>query len=203
MVTRYRKRYRYELLCPPMSPRDGAREIRADFARLYTEHAPDVFAAALRVVHDPDIAADITQDVFLDLWIRPERYEPERGELRPYLRLRGRSRALDVGRTSRARARLEERLMHLEATRPGSVADASVRAAAREEWTALTAAMERLPAEQREAVALVHLGGFTTGEVAVASSVPLGTAKSRVRLGLQRMRAELERGGAESLAEAA
>jgi len=175
-----------------MSPRDGAREIRADFARVYMEHAPDVFATALSVVRDPDIAADITQDVFLDLWIRPDRYEPERGELRPYLRLRGRSRALDVSRTSRARVRLEDRLMHLAATGPACVPDASVRAAAREQWTALTAGIGQLPAEQREAVALVHVGGFTAGEVAVAASVPLGTAKSRVRIGLEKLRAGID-----------
>jgi RNA polymerase sigma-70 factor (ECF subfamily) len=161
------------------------------FAALFAEHLDAVVRAAQTVVHDRQLAEDVAQDVFLDLWLRPGRYDPARGELRPYLRLRARSRALDVLRTQAARARLDDRLAGAAATEVATAPDAATGAVGRERAAVLTRALRALPGEQREAVALAYVGGFTAADIAVARRVPVGTAKSRVRLGLEKLRVTL------------
>src|SRR5919202_1877481 len=152
----------------------------ATFARAYDENAAGVYGAALRVLGNPAAAQDVAHDVFLRLWRRPAAFDPRRGDLGTYLRLMARSRALDLWRTAQASGRASDRLK-IAAGRDEPRADE-----------------QRAPPDsQREAVVLAYWGGLTAGEIAVRSGVPVGTAKSRVRLGLQRMRAELREAKAE------
>src|SRR3954453_943582 len=72
------------------------------FARMYDEHGPAVYGAALRVLGNPAAAQDVAQDVFLRLWRRPAAFDPRRGDLGAYLRLMARSRALDLWRSAQA-----------------------------------------------------------------------------------------------------
>jgi RNA polymerase sigma-70 factor (ECF subfamily) len=161
------------------------------FERAYDEHARGVYAAALRILGDPVQAQDVTQDVFLRLWRRPERFDARRGELGSYLRLMARSRALDLWREGQAAGRMSDRLKvvveHADAPVDGAPAPAAER---REARTAVRAALERLPLAQREALVLAYWGGMTAEEIARRAHVPLGTAKSRIRLGLARLRDE-------------
>src|SRR3954465_14883984 len=80
------------------------------FARMYDDHAPAVYGAALRVLGNPAAAQDVAQDVFLRLWRRPSAFDPRRGDLGAYLRLMARSRALDLWRTAQAGGRATDRL---------------------------------------------------------------------------------------------
>src|SRR3954447_9355817 len=80
------------------------------FARIYDDHAPAVYGAALRVLGNPAAARDVAQDVFLRLWRRPSAFDPRRGDLGAYLRLMARSRALDLWRTAQAGGRAHDRL---------------------------------------------------------------------------------------------
>jgi RNA polymerase sigma-70 factor (ECF subfamily) len=177
----------------------------ATFAGAYDEHGPAVYGAALRVLGNPATAQDVAQDVFLRLWRRPSAFDPRRGDLGAYLRLMARSRALDLWRTAQAGGRATDRLKIAsgrDEARPETepVARFELSEHARE----VRAALGTLPAPQREAVVLAYWGGLTADEIAARSGVPLGTAKSRVRLGLQRMRGALERERAEEVvAEAA
>jgi RNA polymerase sigma-70 factor, ECF subfamily len=162
------------------------------FARVYARHARGVYASAMAVLHDHARAQDVVQDVFLRLWRRPATFDPRRGGLETYLRLMARSRALDVRRETQATARIGERLGHLtERTAP-----ASPGAAAAVERREVRTAIGRLPAGQREALVLTYWGGLTAAEVARHADVPLGTAKSRVRLGLIKLREAYESTGA-------
>jgi RNA polymerase sigma-70 factor, ECF subfamily len=179
----------------------------AAFARLYDEHSGSVYGAALRVLGNPATAQDVAQDVFLRLWRDPGRFDARRGDLGAYLRLMARSRALDLWRTAQAAGRATDR-MKIAAGRdvPRPEEQPAVQAESGERRRTVRAALGTLPPPQREAVVLAYWGGLTADEIARRAGVPVGTAKSRVRLGLQRMRAELERIGAapaESLAEAA
>jgi RNA polymerase sigma-70 factor (ECF subfamily) len=165
------------------------------FASAYAQHARSVHAAAMRVLGDPSRAQDVVQDVFARVWARPNRYDARRGELGPYLRLMARSRALDLWREGQAAGRASDRVRDLVAVQaPGHDADArpdamTVRAETRE---TVRDALRQLPGPQREALVLAYWGGLTADEIAQRSDIPLGTAKSRIRLGLTRMRGTLE-----------
>src|SRR5688500_13744985 len=163
------------------------------FARIYDQHSRGVYGAAMRILGDPARAQDVTQDVFLRVWRTPGRFDARRGELGSYLRLMARSRALDLWRESqaagRARDRLETIVEHDEKIRiddrPSVIAERD------EDRAVVRRALGRLPVAQREALVLAYFGGLTADEIARRSGVPLGTAKSRLRLGLTKLRSEL------------
>jgi RNA polymerase sigma-70 factor, ECF subfamily len=160
----------------------------SQFAGIYARHARGVHAAAMAVLHDHARAQDVVQDVFLRLWRRPHAFDPGRGGLGAYLRLMARSRALDVHREAQAGRRVGERLKLLaERTAP-----APLGAPAALERDAVRTAIRRLPDGQREAVVLTYWAGLTAAEIARHADVPLGTAKSRVRLGLIKLREAYE-----------
>lgn len=161
------------------------------FDRAFRDHSRGVHASAYRVLGDAARAHDVVQDVFLRLWRNPGRFDPARGDLGAYLRLMARSRALDLLREGQALERAGDRLQLVvdrsEAPVEGRPAPA---AELRQEATTVRTALTRLPAAQREAVVLAYWGGLTADEVARRARVPLGTAKSRIRLGLARLRDE-------------
>jgi RNA polymerase sigma-70 factor, ECF subfamily len=162
-----------------------------EFERAYDEHSRGVYAAALRILGNPAQAQDVTQDVFLRLWRRPGRFDPRRGDLGAYLRLMARSRALDLWREGQAAGRMSDRLKIVAVAGEAPVDIAPAPAVERgEARTAVRAALERLPIAQREALVLAYWGGLTADEIARRVEVPLGTAKSRIRLGLARLRDE-------------
>jgi len=143
------------------------------------------------VLRDAGRAEDVVQDVFLRLWRRPDAYDPSRGPLSVYLRLMARSRALDLWREAEVRDRTRRRVeTAVDAVLPPADAPAAtaLRAADRE---VIGAALRALPHDQRDAVALAYWGGLTAEEISAHSGVPLGTVKSRIRLGLHKLRRAL------------
>ena len=161
------------------------------FADAYAAHARGVYAAALRVLGRPADAEEVAQEVFLRLWRDPTRFDPARGELGPYLRLMARSRALDLYRKDQADARARDGLELMESRRGDEREhDPSAAAELAEMRLAIGDALRRLPPEQREAVVLNHFLGVTAREIAQRSHVPFGTARSRIRIGLAKLRAE-------------
>ncbi|HEV2815018.1 MAG TPA: sigma-70 family RNA polymerase sigma factor [Solirubrobacteraceae bacterium] len=162
------------------------------FGLVYDEHSRGVYGTALRILGNPAQAQDVTQDVFLKLWRNPQRFDARRGELATYLRLMARSRALDVYRESQAAGRARDRLEAVAVRDEGRVDDRPVAAAERDEdRDAVLHALRRLPESQREALVLAYWGGLTADEVARRVGVPLGTAKSRIRLGMAKLRGEV------------
>lgn len=166
----------------------------SNFDRVYREHRHSVFLTALRITRDPVVADDVTHDVFLRLWRRPERFDAARGDLLPYLRLMARSRALDLWREKQAAGRAEDRLKVViglggEEARD---ADPAPRAIESERAEAVRDALTVLPDAQREAVVLAYWGGLTAEEIAGRTGTPLGTVKSRLRLGLAKLRPEVD-----------
>lgn len=167
----------------------------ATFARMYDTHARGVYGAALRILGDPARAQDVAQDVFLRVWRNPGRFDERRGEIGSYLRLMARSRALDLWREGQAAGRARDRLEQATAIdtdtrpddRPSEIAERD------EDRAAVRAALRELPQAQREALVLAYWGGMTADEIARRSGVPLGTAKSRIRLGMAKLRTEVER----------
>ena len=164
----------------------------ATFGRVYDEHARSVYGAALRILGDPAQAQDVTQDVFLRLWRNPAKFDAKRGEIGTYLRLMARSRALDVYRESQAAGRARDRLELVVSHEEPRVDERPSLAAERgADRSVVREALRRLPAPQREALVLAYWGGLTADEIARRVGVPLGTAKSRIRLGMSKLRGEI------------
>jgi RNA polymerase sigma-70 factor (ECF subfamily) len=162
------------------------------FGHIYDEHSRGVYGAALRILGNPAQAQDVAHDVFLKLWRNPERFDARRGELGSYLRLMARSRALDVYRESQAAGRARDRLELVVDQDEPRTDDRPVAAVERRhEREAVIAALRTLPGAQREALVLAYWGGLTAEEIAGRVGVPLGTAKSRIRLGMAKLRTEL------------
>jgi RNA polymerase sigma factor (sigma-70 family) len=167
------------------------RLMRGDEAALgecYDQYASFVYGLILRVVRDPKAAEDITQDVFLCLWERPELFDPDKGAMRTWLGTLAHRRAVDHVRREEARRRRDEVVLS-QITRTPDVEEMALALVTAER---VREALTELPREQRVAVELAYFEGKTYREVAVAMDIPEGTAKSRLRLALHRVACTLE-----------
>ncbi len=157
------------------------------FQTVYATHSRRVYANAYRILRDPVKAEDTVQDVFLRLWLHPDRFDASRGDLGSYLALMARSRALDIARSDSAGARAGERLVAAVEADPPQAERPDEQVEARDRSARLRAAVGRLPKLQREAVALAFWGDLPAREIAQRTGVPLGTARSRLRLGIEKL----------------
>src|SRR5579875_1141684 len=161
-------------------------------AELYRRHGGAVHALARRLVGSSDAADDITQEVFVRLWERPERFDAGRGSLRSFLLSAAHSRAVDHLRSQTARRAREDRSASEVAT---SGYDLEHHAWDLHLGDRVRTAVSSLPDGERKAIELAYFGGHTYREVARLLSQPEGTVKSRIRSGLHRMRSMLVEGG--------
>jgi RNA polymerase sigma-70 factor (ECF subfamily) len=165
----------------------------AEFDETYRRHWRGVFGAAYRVLGRVPEADDVAQEVFVRHWREPGRFDSGRGELGSYLRLMARSRALDLWRREQAALRARERLAVMSVPDELPVHERPGDAVERDELRgSIHTALRRLPERQREALVLAYWGGLTADEIARRAGVPLGTAKSRIRMGLDRLRDDAE-----------
>ena len=162
-------------------------------ADLYDQFGSFVYGLAARVIGDRTAAEDVTQEVFVTLWERPELFDSERGRLRTLLGTLAHRRAVDHVRREEARRRRHQREAGF--TRP--VPDIDEMAMAMVNAERVREAVEALPIDQRNAIQLAYFGGKTYREVAEILDIPEGPAKSRMRLGLQRIAHALEAHGIE------
>jgi len=159
------------------------------FEAVYARHSPAVHRAAMHVLGDPVRAQDVVQEVFMRLWRQPERFDAKRGSLDNYLRLMARSQALDICREATAARRARERMVLLTGADGDRPADRPPLAAElRRDRTIVLNAVTRLPAPQRQAIVMAYWGGLTADQIAARVGLPLGTVKSRIRLGLSKLR---------------
>jgi RNA polymerase sigma-70 factor (ECF subfamily) len=163
----------------------------SNFSAAYREHYPLAFSAANRVLRDAAASEDVVQEVFTTLWRHPGRFDSQRGSLPGFVAMMAGSRAMDRLRSRNAGSAATDRLAVLEVRREQAVespADAVMR---RDEAGRVLAAVAELPAAQRDVVLMAYGRGLSTAEIAKAAGVPPGTAKSRLRQGLQRTRQAL------------
>ncbi|MDF1604314.1 ECF RNA polymerase sigma factor SigK [Nocardioides sp. YIM 152315] len=166
--------------------RRAGRADEAAFARLYDATAARVFGLALRVVRDPTQAEEVTQEAYLEIWRTASRYEPERGSPIGWLLMIAHRTAVDRVRSAEAASRRDT--TYHQQNQPVDH-DATAEAAQTSlEVRRVRGAMAALTEVQREAVGLAFLGGYTHTEVATMLDLPVGTAKTRIRDGLIRLR---------------
>ena len=159
-------------------------------AEVFDHLGPAVYRGALRVLGHDAAAQDVVQDVFVELWSHPGRYDPDAGSLRGYLTMQARHRAVDLIRSELRRVARQER-SRLEPGQPDTSPYEQVMAS--ETAAAVRAAVEKLPESQRRIVELAYFKGLTCREAAQAAGIPEGTAKSRLRLALAKLETVLDR----------
>jgi RNA polymerase sigma-70 factor (ECF subfamily) len=164
----------------------AARGDEAAFARLYDATSPRVFGLAVRIVRDPAQAEEVAQESYLEIWRTAARFDPARGSAISWMLTIAHRKAVDRVRSAEASSRRES-TYHQQNQ---SVAhDATAEAAqASLEARRVRGALAALTAVQREAVELAYFGGYTHTEVATMLDLPVGTAKTRIRDGLIRLR---------------
>jgi RNA polymerase sigma-70 factor (ECF subfamily) len=144
-----------------------------------------VYATAMRVLRDASAAQDVVQDVFVDLWCHPGRFDATHGSLRAYLMVCARHRAQDVVRSAVRRA--DRELRYDQLTPVPAQPSPWEQATAAETAATVHDAVRLLSPDQREAVELAYFGGLSYRDVALVLGVPEGTVKSRVRLALAKL----------------
>ena len=143
---------------------------------------------ALRVLGERTMAEEVTQDTFLAMWRRPGAYDPARGSLQSFLLGIARNKAVDLVRREESLRRTKESL--LSETSTDVVLDPDSGFEEREE---VREALQKLSDVQREALVLAYFGGRTYREVAQELDIPEGTAKTRLRDGLTKLRGLIQR----------
>ena len=156
-------------------------------AALYDRYAGRVNGLASRILGQTGDAEEIVQEVFLYAWRSAAAFDGSRGSVLAWLLVATRSRAIDRLRSRRSGGRDRTRPLD-EAPEPASAEDLESGVEGRRWEAVCRTAVAELPAEQREALELAYFGGLTQQEIAAKTRTPLGTVKTRVRLGLMKLR---------------
>lgn len=177
-------------------------------AALYDRHAAALHATAFRLTGDRQVAEDVVQEVFLTLWNRADRFDPDVGSLAAWLGTIARNRAVDRLRAASRRPRLVslgrtaddepaadalDRVLH-QRSGTGTSNDATDPAAAfdvAEAGEAIRAALATMPDPEREVILLAYREELTQSEIAARLGWPLGTVKTRTRRALAQLRGVL------------
>ncbi|HXI46605.1 MAG TPA: sigma-70 family RNA polymerase sigma factor [Candidatus Acidoferrales bacterium] len=156
---------------------------------LYGRYGTMAYSIAVRITGDPGAAEDVVQEAFLGAWRNAGRYVPGRGSVKTWLLAIVHHRAIDAIR----RRRLTSPLPEADEIPPDQLTlpDLWPDVAAHLDRDAIAAALGAIPPAQRESIELAYVGGLTQVEVAERLGLPLGTVKSRMRLGLLALRREL------------
>ena len=150
---------------------------------LYDLTSELVYGVALRVIRSPEMAEEVTQEVFLQIWEQASSFDPERGSAKAWIATLAHRRAVDATRRSQSARDREDKV---PADLPMN--DVADRAIAADEHSRLRNALSSLTELQYEAIEMAYFGGLTYREVADRLDTPLGTVKSRMRDGLMRLR---------------
>lgn len=157
-------------------------------ALLYDRHSRIIYSLAFRIVGDPPEAEEIVQDVFAQAWRQAERYDTSRGVVVAWLLMIARSRAIDRVRSRRGLPPLAPDGEKGLASMADPAEGPELQTLSTEQVRNLKRALDTLPLQQRMAIQLAFYEGLTHVEIAERLEEPLGTVKTRIRLGLLKLR---------------
>jgi RNA polymerase sigma-70 factor, ECF subfamily len=154
-----------------------------ELRELYRRYAPELFGFATSALGDRELAEEVVQDVFAQLWRHAQDYDQRRASVRTWLYAIARNRIIDAHRRAAARPKRadDEDSLDTAAEMDAALDHAVLR------WQ-VTTALARLSPAHREVIRLAHYGGLTMREIAERTGVPLGTVKSRTSYALRHLR---------------
>jgi RNA polymerase sigma-70 factor (ECF subfamily) len=166
----------------------------AAFEQLYDRHSSTLYALLLRILSNPDDAQEVLQETFVKAWTNAKMFDAVRGSDMAWLISIARSRGIDRLRSRRVRGDREDEAGREISSSFGFVqkrtgADDAIEA---QERNAVRSALAELPEAQRAALALAYFEGFSQSEIAEKLGEPLGTIKTRMQLGMKKLRESLK-----------
>ena len=171
------------------SPRPGDQGALAEF---YDDSSRYVFGLTLRILGDRESAEEVTLDVYVQVWKQASRYSPERGAVSSWLLNMARSRAIDRLRSKGRRQRAQEGPLDAVGEAADRAPTPEESSLASERRRAVQSALGALQEPQREAIELAYFLGFSHSQIAERLGEPLGTVKTRIRLGMLHLRDSLQ-----------
>jgi len=160
-------------------------------SELYDQTATPLFSVALRILADASEAEEVIQDVFVQIWERASTFDPLLGSAFHWALSITRHRAIDRLRSRQRRARLVEQLKETDTGDFSEVSTPETGALNAEGAAIMRVALNRLPADQHQAIEMAFFGGLSHNEIADTLKEPLGTVKARIRRGLLKLRESL------------
>jgi len=164
------------------------------FEVFYDRHGGAAFSLAYRIVGDRTSAEDVTQEAFLSIWRSGARYDRARGSVRAWTLGIVRNRAIDALRRQSGNApklTFDDDAVLEQRPSPDMTDEQALE---RETARTVRGALGELPSEQSKVIQLAYFGGFSHSEIAEMLSMPLGTVKGRMRLGIEKIRTQLAEG---------
>lgn len=163
----------------------------AALSDLYDRYGRMVFSLAFRITGSSETAEEVTQDVFVQVWRFAQHYDPQQGKLTTWLSSVTRNRAIDILRQQNVRPEghadsLDDDLFSLNDSATEATVEPSVEL--HQQQQQVRQALEKLPEEQRQCLALAYFMGMTQQEIAETLKQPLGTVKTRIRLGMIKLK---------------
>jgi RNA polymerase sigma-70 factor (ECF subfamily) len=159
------------------------------FSQLYDRMQPRVLGLSMRILRDIGHAEEVTQEVFLEVWQLADHFDADKGSAAGWILRKTHSRSIDRVRSSQTSRVRDHRVGLRDLVEPQN--DILETVALRINSEKVGKALGTLPDAQRQAVALAHLGGYSHSEVSEILHVPIGTVKTRIRAGIDRLRVEL------------
>ena len=155
-------------------------------AGLYDRHARAAYSLAYRMMGERQLAEDLVQEAFLEVWRAAKSYRAQRGSVRTWMLSIIHNRAIDLLRSAARRRKIQDRAeATLPTSQPSEVFAETWRNSQREQ---VVEALRGLPPEQLKVLELAYFSGYTHTEIAELLDLPLGTVKGRMRLGLKKIR---------------
>ena len=160
---------------------------------LYSRYVTSVYSMALNMLKQPPLAEEVTQDVFLNVWLKAASFNSERGQPRSWIMSVAHHRVIDVIRSRRRTASVTDPEGYDTLERlPSGGASVETQVERNLDRERIGRALATLPDSQREVIVLAYFEGFSQSEMAELLSLPLGTIKTRVRLAMQKLRTVLQ-----------
>jgi RNA polymerase sigma factor (sigma-70 family) len=166
---------------------DQPGHVPLDVGAVYRKHGRRCYALARRVVRDPQLARDVVQEVFAIMVRDPARFDPKRGTVETWLMTLTHHKSVDLIRSRRRRTGLDGTDFELARVADPSAGPAD-EASTSETGEEVRGALQRLGSAERDVIVLAYFGGFSQSEIARHLSMPLGTVKSRTRVGMRHLR---------------